>query len=354
MSANPAGRQAPEVSVERAGIQTTVQDGGRFGYQHLGLVPSGAMDMESMLLANALVGNASDEATLEMALQGPTLRFSCEALIALAGASFGIRAAHGKSVNLLPANRPILLAAGTQISFEHAPDGARAYLAVAGGFDVPSILGSRCTYIPAGFGGHNGRALKKGDVLALPAQASTLARARFNTLRKKDSSVVYLGSSATTVRWFVRPRSLPEDDVTLVRFINGRHRPLFTSQALQAFESSIYRISPDSNRMGYRMVGPRLERANSRDVLSEPTNLGTVQVPADGAPIVLMADHQTTGGYAKIAEIVSADMPRLAQLQPGQEVRFSPCSLAQALALARAARNALASKTDVLSWQYQA
>ena len=354
MSANPASRQTPEVSVERAGIQTTVQDGGRFGYQHLGVVPSGAMDMESMLLANALVGNASDEATLEMALQGPTLRFSCEALIALAGASFGIRAAHGQSVNLLPANRPILLAAGAQVSFEPAPDGARAYLAIAGGFDVPSILGSRCTYIPAAFGGHNGRALKKGDALALPMQAETLARTRFNTLREKNTSVVCHGSAALSVRWSVRTRSLPEDEVTLVHFINGRHRPLFAAQALQAFESSTYRISPNSNRMGYRMVGSRLERANSRDVLSEPTNLGTVQVPADGAPIVLMADHQTTGGYAKIAEIASADIPRLAQLRPGQDVRFAPCSLAQALALARAARDALATKTQALAWQYQA
>jgi len=354
MSASVASRQAPQVSVERAGIQTSIQDGGRFGYQHLGVVPSGAMDMESMLLANALVGNTPDEATLEMALQGPTLRFACEALIALAGASFGIRATHGQSVALLLPNRPILLAAGTQVSFGHAPDGARAYLAVAGGFDVPSILGSRCTYIPAGFGGHNGRALKKGDALALPSQASTLARARFNTLQKKNVGVVCHGSAATTVRWSVRTRSLPEDEVTVVRFINGHHRPLFTAQALHAFEFSTYRISADSNRMGYRLIGPRLERADSRDILSEPTNLGTVQVPADGAPIVLMADHQTTGGYAKIAEIASADIPRLAQLQPGQEVRFAPCSLAQALALARAARNALASKTDVLSWQYQA
>lgn len=354
MSARPSARHPPQVSVERAGIQTTVQDGGRFGYQHLGVVPAGAMDMESMLLANALVGNTPDNATLEMALQGPTLRFGCETLIALAGASFRICAAHGQTVTMLASNRPILLSAGTQVAFEHAPDGARAYLAVAGGFDVPSILGSRCTYIPAGFGGHAGRALKKGDCLALLPQASSLARTRFGSLREKNSGIVSHGSGVTTVRWSVRPGSLPEDEVTLVRFISGRHRALFTAQALQAFESSTYRISPDSNRMGYRMVGPRLERANTRDVLSEPTNLGTVQVPADGSPIVLMADHQTTGGYAKIAEIVSADIARLAQLRPGQQVRFTPCSLAQALALARAARAALATKTQALAWQYQA
>jgi len=136
--------------------------------------------------------------------------------------------------------------------------------------------------------------------------------------------------------------------IGIVHFINGRHRPLFTSQALHPFESSTYRISPDSNRMGYRMVGPCLERANTRDVLSETTNLGTAQVPADGAPIVLMADYQTTGGYAKIAEIASADIPHLAQLRLGQEVRFGPCSLAQALALAQTARDALACKTRAL------
>ena len=354
MSAARSTRHPPEVSVERAGIQTSVQDSGRFGYQHLGVVPSGAMDMESTLLANALVGNAPDDATLEMSFQGPILRFHCEVLIAVAGASFNMRAAHGQMVTMLAPNRPILLAAGTQVSFDPAPDGAHAYLAIAGGFDVPLILGSRCTYIPAGFGVHDGRALKKGDLLALPPQASTLARTRFNSLRKKNSRVVCHGPAVTTVRWSVRPRSLPEDEVTLIRFINGRHRPLFTAQALQAFESSTYRISPDSNRMGYRMIGPRLERANTRDVLSEPTNLGTVQVPADGSPIVLMADHQTTGGYAKIAEIASADIPRLAQLRPGQQLRFTPCSLAQALALARTARGTLATKTQALAWQYQA
>jgi len=354
MSARPSTRHPPQVSVERAGVQTTIQDCGRFGYQHLGVVPAGAMDMESMLLANALVGNAPDTATLEMALQGPTLRFACEALIAVAGASYSIRAARGQTVNMMASNRPILLAAGTQVAFDHAPDGARAYLAVAGGFDVPSILGSRCTYVPAGFGGHAGRALKKGDQLALLPQASSLARTRFDSLRKRNSGVVDYASAVTTVRWSVRPSSLSEDEVTLVRFINGRHRALFTAQALQAFESSTYRISPDSNRMGYRMIGPRLERASTRDVLSEPTNLGTVQVPADGSPIVLMADHQTTGGYAKIAEVASADIPRLAQLRPGQQVRFVPCSLAQALALARAARIALATKTQALAWLYEA
>lgn len=341
-----------EVSVERAGIQTTVQDSGRFGYQHLGVVPSGAMDMESTLVANALVGNAPNDATLEMTFQGPVLRFRCEVLIAVAGASFGMSAKHGQTVTMLAPNRPILLAAGTQVSFDSPPDGAHAYLAIAGGFDVPSILGSRCTYIPAGFGGHHGRALKRGDLLMLPPHASTLARTRFNSLRK-NSTIVCHGPAVTTVRWSVRPRSLPEDEVTLVRFINGRHRTLFTAQALRAFESSTFRISPDSNRMGYRMIGPRLERANACDVLSEPTNLGTVQVPADGSPIVLMADHQTTGGYAKIAEIASADMPRLAQLRPGQQVRFTPCSLAQALALAKSARSALATKTHSLAWQYR-
>ena len=343
-----------EVNVERAGILTTVQDGGRFGFQHIGVVPSGAMDMESMQLANALVGNAPGDATLEMTVQGPTLRLACDALIALSGASFDIRALQGQTVTQLAPHRPILLAAGTQLAIGHAADGARGYLAIAGGFDVPVVLGSRCTYAPAGFGGLAGRALKKGDGLALVPEASALARTRFAALGRNGAAVMVHESAVATVRWSMRPRSLPQGDVTLVRFVNGRHRALFTAAALEAFETSTYSISPDSNRMGYRMVGPHLERADTREVLSEPTNLGTVQVPADGAPIVLMADHQTTGGYAKIAEVASADIPRLAQLRPGQQVRFSPCTLQQALALARAARAALASRTQALAWQYQA
>jgi antagonist of KipI len=157
-----------------------------------------------------------------------------------------------------------------------------------------------------------------------------------------------------SVRWSVAPRSLPRDEPTVVRCVDGRHRHFFTPEALAAFEAGSYRISAQSNRMGYRMLGARLERALPGDILSEPTALGTVQVPADGLPIVLMADHQTTGGYAKIAEVATADIGRLAQLRPGQEVRFVRCTLADARALAQAEHQALQVAMQAIRLKYNA
>lgn len=319
---------------------TTVQDCGRFGWQHIGVVPSGAMDCESLQIANALVGNGLNAAALEITLRGPTLLFQSDALVALGGALFAARVNSDGRESPCPANRPVLLRAGTRLSIDQAEHGFRAYLAVAGGIDVALALGSRCTYMPAAIGGIEGRALKKGDLLPLAPNASVLAHERFDRLAtgRQTSAPV---SPYSSVRWAAPTRTLPRDEPTVVRCIDGHHRPLFTSAALEAFEATPYRISPQSNRIGYRMLGARLERTQDQDVLSEPTALGTVQVPADGSPIVLMADHQTTGGYAKIAEVASADIGRLAQLRPGQLVRFARCSVADAGALAKAAHAAL-------------
>ena len=342
---------AASVLVERPGMLTTVQDCGRHGWQHVGVVPSGAMDCESLQLANALVGNSLNLAGLEITLRGPTLLFQCDTLLALTGAQFDARLTVGGLELPCPLNRPVLLHAGDRLSIDQPRHGFRAYLAIAGGIDVAPTLGSRCTYLAASMGGIEGRALKKGDWLPLAGDAHALAHARYEQLT---------GDAATTaaplqsVRWSVAPRSLPRDEPTVVRCVDGHHRHFFTPEALAAFDAGSYRISPQSNRMGYRMLGARLERAQPGDILSEPTALGTVQVPADGLPIVLMADHQTTGGYAKIAEVATADIGRLAQLRPGQEVRFVRCTLADARALAQAEHQALQVAVQAIRLKYNA
>ena len=304
------------VRVVRPGLLSTVQDLGRYGFQHLGIVPCGAMDSLAHSMANALVGNEETSATLECTLLGPELAFEQDALIALCGGVFQDK------WQPLPSHRPILVNAGTTIAIGSAVRGSRAYLAIAGGFTVDEVLGSRSTYLPAGFGGLRGRPLEAGDRLETIEGLAPLSRARF----ARQSSTVAIGN-ARSVRWSVPELSIPHAHPVEVRAIEGRHHAQFDEDSREAFFSRPWRVSPQSNRMAYRLEGPRLKRKRSVEVLSEPTCLGTVQVPNDGAPIVLMADHQTTGGYPKIAELAGADIPRLAQVSPGASLRFVKCSV---------------------------
>jgi len=310
--------------VVRGGLQTLVQDLGRYGLQHLGVVPGGAMDALAHRIANALVGNAAELATLECTVLGPTLVVEQHALIALYGAAFEARA----DDHPLPRNRPVLVRAGTTLALGHASRGARAYLAIAGGFDVAAVLGSRSTYVPAAFGGLSGRALQPGDSVPGVADLARLSASRFERLVRRRGAIEHAALRA--VHWFAPELDLPVGDVLRVRAMAGRHHAQFDAASQHAFFAERWRIAPDSNRMGYRLEGPRLARESPVDILSEPTCLGTVQVPNDGAPIALMADRQTTGGYPKIAEIAGADIPALAQLAPGAYVHFVECSVDEA------------------------
>jgi antagonist of KipI len=307
------------VRVLRPGLLSTLQDLGRYGHQRLGIVPSGAMDAVSHVMANALVGNDEGSATLECTVVGPELHFEKDTLVALHGAAFDARA------DRLPANRPALISAGTTVSIGSAVRGTRAYLAVAGGFSAPEVLGSRSTYTPAGFGGLRGRALRAGDRLETAEGTAALSAERFSRLAGPVR-----GHRLHTVRWSVPELTVPRAGTLIVRAMEGRHRPQFDDHSQDAFFSHDWRLSPNSNRIGYRLEGPLLRRRKPVEVLSEPTCLGTVQVPNDGSPIVLMADHQTTGGYPKIAEAAGADIPSLAQLSPGAHVRFVRCSVEEA------------------------
>jgi antagonist of KipI len=323
----------------RPGALATVQDLGRRGLQHLGIVAGGAMDPVALRIANALVGNAAGAAALEIALSGPELLVGRDALVALYGARF---AADADGV-ALPQSRPVLVRAGTRLRIGRATAGSFGYLAVAGGLDVPPVLGSRSTYLAGGFGGWRGRPLERDAELAFAPEAEALAAARFARAARRRRPI--RAGRCETVAWFVPPATLPEHEAPVVRALSGRHADAFQDAARSAFYAERWQVAPDSNRMGYRLRGPRLALAAPLEILSQATCLGTVQVPPAGQPIVLMADHQTTGGYPKIAEVIAADMPMLAQLAPGAGLRFAPVTLEEA----DAAREALARRVDALA-----
>jgi antagonist of KipI len=319
------------IRVLRPGLLTTLQDLGRHGLQHLGLCPGGAMDPVALALANGLVGNEGGEAALEITVIGPELAFDEDTLVALCGAEFK---------GGFPHNRPVLAPAGSRFNVGRALRGARAYLAVAGGFAVEPVLGSRSTFLPGRFGGFDGRALKHGDALALRDPA---AAARFSRLKKTHEG---------SVKWSAPPLTLPDREPILVHVLEGQHFGSFDGTAQRSFFDTVWKIAPESNRMGFRLAGPALVRAEQNEILSGPTALGSVQVPANGAPIALMADHQTTGGYPRIAEIVSADVPRLAQLAPGGSVHFMRCDLGMAAELRHHMKERLSSALRGIAWNY--
>ena len=319
------------LKVLRPGLLTTVQDRGRHGLQHLGLCPGGAMDPVAMALANAMVGNDADEAVLEITVIGPELEFEHDTLIAICGAEFK---------GGFPHNRPVLAPARSRYNVGRAVRGARAYLAVAGGFDLAPVLGSRSTFLPGRFGGFQGRALKHGDVLPLRDNKAT---ERYKKLRRIKSN---------SVPWSVPPLTLPDREPILIHVIEGQHFALFDAPSQRALFDAVWKIAPDSNRMGFRLVGPALQRSEGGEILSAPTGLGSVQVPANGVPIALMADHQTTGGYPRIAEIASADVPRLGQLAPGGTVHFARCTLELAAELRRHVRETLEAALRGIAWEY--
>lgn len=293
----------PTVAVEvvRPGSLTTLQDLGRRGYQHLGVPVGGAMDEVSHRLANALVGNPATAATLEITLLGPTLRFLADALVACCGANLSMTI-DGQAV---PQATAVLVPAGATLQFGRRVAGLRAYLAVRGVFAADPVMGSASTYVRGGFGGHHGRALRKGDTLLLRASDSSAP----------PRSPQAIAATATLLAAM--------DDPGPIRVLRGREWDEFTAAAQSGWLAEDWRISPQSDRMGYRLEGPALARVAARDILSEAVAFGTVQVPPDGQPIVLMADRQTTGGYPRIAQVATVDLPRLAQRVPGEYLRFA-------------------------------
>ncbi|MDQ8031014.1 MAG: biotin-dependent carboxyltransferase family protein [Bordetella sp.] len=321
------------LTVQKPGLLSTFQDEGRAGFQHQGIPAAGAMDARAHRLANVLAGNTADEATLEITLMGPVLRFEAPACIALAGADLGATL-DGEPLPLL---RPLVVRAGAVLAFGAPQTGTRAYLAVHGGFALDPVMGSYSTYLRSGFGGFQGRALARGDRVGF-RHALTDEPARLDALARELWELrIYL------------PATLRALQRSTVRFLPGLHWDEFNQASRHAFAEGEYRISAQSDRMGYRLDGPTLAMTAPRQILSEATSFGTVQVPAGGQPIVLMADRQTTGGYPKLAQIAAVDLPVLAQFAPGQTLRFAPIALDEAQQLDAARAQAFAALEAALA-----
>lgn len=306
-----------KLEITRGGAFTTVQDLGRPGFQRYGVAVGGAVDAFAARVANILVGNDQGAAVLEMTLQGPELRFSEETLVAWSGGGF---VAH-LGAEELPRDRPVRVPAGVTVSFGGTKGGARAWLAVAGGVDVPLVLGSRSTYRRAGIGGHEGRTLIAGDLLPCGA-ASAWAQAIVASLRD---------SARRTPPWSVRAETLGKAPTPgCVRALRGPEWQWFGGEAQQRIFGSEFSVTKDADRMGIRLKGPALAIAKPREMISDAVNTGVVQVPPSGQPIVLLTSRQTIGGYPRLAAVAAVDAGRLAQLSPGDQLRFEEISLATA------------------------
>ncbi|ATA21068.1 biotin-dependent carboxylase-like uncharacterized protein [Gibbsiella quercinecans] len=295
------------IQVIKPGLCTTLHDSGRYGHQHLGIPVSGPMDEVSHTVANLLVGNPGSCSTLEVTLVGPELLFQSRCLMAIAGADLSATL-DGRAIQPGVAVR---VEAGSILRFGQRISGARAYIAVHGGYLIPPVLGSCSTYRHGGFGGMAGRPLQAGDRIAIPSSFK-------NALPRLPL-----------------PRSLRVDLLAAapIRVIPGREWRYFTEQAQQALTEKDYQISSASERMGYRLSGAALPLREPLELLSEAVAFGTLQVPPSGQPILLMADRQTTGGYPKIAHVISVDLPLLAQRLPGETIHFTWCDLHHAQAL---------------------
>ena len=293
------------LEVIEGGIFTTIQDLGRYGYQRYGVPVSGALDQFAVRVANLLVGNAEGDAGLEMTLIGPRIRFMADAVISVTGGDFGPLV----DDQPIPCWQSVVVARGGVLSFSWPRDGMRSYLAVAGGIDVPLALGSRSTYARFRLGGLAGRALASGDRLPVFPRGPVPR---------------------------VALRQLPSEDIPTygnshgLRVLLGPQDDAFTERGIEDFLSSTYTVTFASDRMGSRLDGPMIEHRRSANIVSDGTPFGAVQITGDGMPTVLLADRGTTGGYTKIATVISVDLAGIAQAQADDTVRFRSVTLEEA------------------------
>ncbi|KQL54257.1 KipI antagonist [Heyndrickxia shackletonii] len=302
------------ITIKKPGLLTSIQDIGRYGYQKYGVIVSGVMDPVAHRIANLLVGNEENAPTLEITLLGPVLEIHEDTLISICGGDMSPHI-NGKPV---PMWRTVYVKKGSELRFGTAKAGCRVNLAVAGGFSVPTVMGSKSTYLNAGIGGFNGRALKTGDHISVN-QPSPLSSKIILQMKKQAGSRSFL-----EMEWSVASKFIPsfKTDQT-IRVMKGRQYSLFTNQSQKDFFSKTFEVSTQSDRMGYRLKGETLALKEPKEMLSEAVSFGTIQVPSDGNPIILLADRQTTGGYPKIGQVATVDLPLLAQAKPGDRLRFS-------------------------------
>jgi len=289
------------IKIIKAGMLTTIQDMGRYGYQETGMAVSGVMDTRSTALANILVGNEETEGVLEVTIMGPTIEFTADNIIAITGGDLGA-ALDGKE---LPRYEAVLVKAGQTLSFAMPKSGARAYVAFAGGRDVPVVMGSKSTNLKSKIGGFEGRKLETGDAIGFTAPKTDLPN--------------------------LAQRKLPVPDFSAreheLRVVLGPQDDCFPQSSIDTFFNNVYTISNEYDRMGCRMQGEVIKHKVGGDIITDGISFGAVQVPSHGNPIVMMADHQTTGGYTKIGNVISVDLPILAQCMPGHKIHFKWISI---------------------------
>lgn len=314
------------------GAFTSIQDKGRRGYLSQGFIESGACDKYSMAAANLFAGNLSEPelAVMEFTLKGGEIYFTSDEVIALAGADMK-PLQNGVPV---PMYRPVVMKEGDRLSLGMASDGLRTYLAVYGGLSVPTVLGSRSTDLKCCMGGLEGRILRKGDLLESGKSGEEIERLAF-VVNKTDITSL-LGENES---WFISPsnpfRYSGNNRYVLLRAVPGPQAEAFTEEGRNTFIRNPYQLTVNCDRMACRLEGPPVEMKKGADIISDGITEGSVQITASGLPIVMMADHQTTGGYAKIATVIWTDVPALAQLRPGEWVTFQYVTAMEAVKIAR-------------------
>jgi antagonist of KipI len=293
------------MKILKPGMYTTIQDVGRYNYQKSGMSVAGAMDQFSLKVANILVGNSDSEACLEATLFGPHIEFSGDALIAVTGANISPMINN----NAVEMWSGIKVTTGDVLSFGTSKSGCRGYIAIANGMDVPDVMGSKSTYVKGKVGGFHGRILKSGDEIKIKSSGEN-----------KNTCVVKLPTE------FI---PLYNKDNT-VRVVLGPQDDYFTENGINTFLSSPYEVTNEFDRMGYRLAGSKITHKTGADIISDGITMGSVQIPGHGAPIIMMADRQTTGGYTKIATVITSDINIVGQLKPGDSVSFKSIDIVEA------------------------
>lgn len=293
-----------QIKILNPGLMTTVQDLGRYSYQQYGVSVSGAMDYVAARLANILLGNDENEGLLEITLMGPEIEFLGSTIIAITGAD------SEPLINKIPIsmNKSVAVSKGDILSFKGIKKGCRSYLAFADGIDVPLVMGSKSTFLKGGIGGYKGRALKAGDILNIGSMQEPC-----NLLGSELNNFYDYGSDKIKLRLLLGPQDTS-----------------FTNEGIETLLSNEYTVTTNSDRMGYTLEGPVIDHKESADIISDGIAMGAIQVPSKGNPIIMMADRQTTGGYTKIANVITVDLPKLAQAKPGDKILFEKVSLSEA------------------------
>ncbi len=292
--------------VIKSGVFDIIQDLGRYGYQQFGMPASGAMDSYALRIGNRILGNNESEAGIEISSPGLSLEVLSRTVIAITGANFNA------AINnvVVPMWEALEVKQGDKISFNQIKNGSRSYLLVMGGINVPCFLGSKSTYVRAKIGGLKGRSLKRADIIHI------------GNPEKKLQDVIVRKVASIDIPDYYKDNE--------IRVILGPQDDYFTEDALFTFLNSFYEITASSDRMGYRLKGPKIDSKSGSDIITDGIPPGSIQVPQNGMPIVMLADRQTTGGYAKIATVISVDIDKFSQMKPGNRIKFRKIDLEEA------------------------